>query len=413
MRGAIMPLVLAVAAVLRVASIFMLKTYRNPNTWEFGEIAHVMRDGHGYTAVLADGVRVPSAYMPPFYPYLLTALWKALGESAVTYLSLELVQAFLGVLLVLYVYRLGCVLFDLQVAYIAAAIVAVWPAFVYLCNEFHSISFYILLGVAAVYYLVRYIEVSRSWRDVVYLGACMGGLLYCRAEIIPLLAVYVCVLLWRCGWSSWRQAAAIVVIAFTCISPWTIRNYRVFGHLVAVSTSAGANLWAGHNPRATGNSTWERSYPTADQLVTLKALMGRADSEVLLDEQSKAYAIEFARTHPLEEIRLAGRKMFYFLLFDPSHAKGRKLSYWGPSLVLLLASLYGAGLDRSRLLVQDLPVLVTVAYAFFLSLAVFALPRYRIAIDPFLALFAANALVAVFSGSRRMAQGSKRTANAG
>lgn len=68
-------------------------------------------------------------------------------------------------------------------------------------------------------------------------------------------------------------------------------------------------------------------------------------------------------------------------------------------MLLLLLAIYGAWLHRSHLLKQDLPVTVTLAFAFCLSLAVFALPRYRIAIDPFLVLFAANAIASWFPGN--------------
>lgn len=386
-------IVLCVAAVLRIGSIFILHNYRTPNTWEFGEIAHVIMADHGYTTVFSDGVRVPSAYMPPLYPYLLTGLWSTLGESSRTYLMLELVQALLGVLLVFFIYRLAALLFSPRGASMAAGVAAVWPAFVYLCNEFHSINVYIVLGVAAVYHLVRYIEVSRSGRDAIYLGLYMGALFYCRAEAGFLLALYALILVWRCGTKSLLHAAVTCVIALACISPWTIRNYRVFGHPVLVTTSGGVNLWVGHNSHAIGNSTWDALYGTPDQRRKLGLLTGRRDTEVLLDQQAAEFAIDFAQSHPQQEAQLLVRKAFLFLIFDPEHRKGSHIAYWGPSLLLLSVSLYGACLHRRQLFTKDLPVTATIAFAFFLSLVVFVVPRYRIAIDPFLVVFAANAIV--------------------
>jgi hypothetical protein len=224
----------------------------------------------------------------------------------------------------------------------------------------------------------------------------MGAMLFCRAEAVSLLALYAIILVWRCGRASLLRAGVVCVIALLCISPWTIRNYRVFGHLVPVTTSAGINLRIGHNSHATGDFTWDPSYLTPVQRETLERLMGGRDTEVLLDRQSTKFAIEFARSHPRQEAALLARKMFFFLIFDPSHRKGSQIAYWGPSLLLLLLAIYGAWLHRRHLVKQDLPVTATVAFAFFLSLVVFVLPRYRIAIDPFLVLFAANAIMSWF-----------------
>ena len=401
----VLPIIICVAAILRVVSIFILRTYLTPNTWEFGEIAHVIMAGLGYTVTFSDGVRVPSAYMPPFYPYLLTGLWSTLGESGRTYLMLELLQALLGVVLVFYIYRLASLLFSPLVASTAAVIAAVWPAFIYLCNEFHSINFYIVLGVAAVYHLVRYIELSRSRKDATCLGLYMGALFYCRAEAGLLLAVYATILVWRCGRKSLLHAAITCIIALACISPWTIRNYKVFGHPVVVTTSGGINLWVGHNPHATGNSTWSMDYATPEQQRELKSFLGRPDSEVLQNVQAGKFAVEFVRLHPQQEARLVTKKVFLFLLFDPEHKKGSHITYWGPSLLLLLVALYGAWLHKGNLFTKDLPLVASIAFAFFMGLAVFVVPRYRIAIDPFLVIFAANALVALFPRGRVMLRG--------
>ena len=45
---------------------------------------------------------------------------------------------------------------------------------------------------------------------------------------------------------------SLIVVAAT-IAPWTIRNAKVFGHFVPMSTSDGVNLWMGNNPHSTGS----------------------------------------------------------------------------------------------------------------------------------------------------------------
>jgi hypothetical protein len=290
------------------------------------------------------------------------------------------------------VYRLSLLLTSQKVALIAATMVAVWPSFVYLCNEFHSISIYILLGVAAVYYLVRYVQVSQSWRDAISLGLCMGVLLLCRAEAIVLLGAYAFILPLRCGRASIFKALAVSLIALACLAPWTLRNYRALGHPVLVSTAGGFNLWVGHNPHASGNSEYSLDNLNPSQRASWEGEARGRDIEVNDDHLFTSFAMDFVRSHPKGELRLAVRKLFFFVIFDPTHKKSSRALYYSASLLLTSLTGYGMWLRRSELLTSYLPVTFSIFFAVLLAVAVFALPRYRIAIDPFLTLFAAEAV---------------------
>lgn len=387
--------VLAVACFVRLVSIFLVRNYLHPNTWEFGELAQPLYDGHGFTKVLETGVRVPSAHMPPLYPYLLASLWKVFGQSSLAYLGFEVFQSVFGVLLVFYTYRLARILCGTMVAMVAASLVAIWPPLVYLCNEIHSISIYIVLGTAAVYYLVRFTDVSREWKDVAGFGISMGLLLLCRAEAIVLLVAYCLILVWRCGRGFVPQAIVACLLAGACISPWTIRNYKAFGQLVLISTSGGFNLWVGNNGHATGNSYYNFYNLTAEQqALYYKALDGR-DTEIRINRVYGHAALDFIRHNPKAELLLALRKLFFFVFFDPTHKKSSQIGYWLPSLTLTTLGCWGIWIRRKHLLGRDLPTFLSILCSLLLAVVFFALPRYRIAIDPFVAIFAANAIVSL------------------
>ena len=92
--------VLIVAAFLRLASIPLVHNFHHPDTWEFGPIAKNIDAGLGYTVLLKNGLRVPSAWEPPAYAYFLAFFYRLGGESPMTYLIIEILQAALGILLV-------------------------------------------------------------------------------------------------------------------------------------------------------------------------------------------------------------------------------------------------------------------------------------------------------------------------
>ncbi|MFP5226272.1 MAG: glycosyltransferase family 39 protein, partial [Acidobacteriota bacterium] len=384
-------LVLLVAAAVRIVSIFLLRSFLHPVTWEFGEIATTIRAGLGYTIVLPNGGRAPSAYMPPAYPYLLVPVMKFGGSGWIGWLLLELVQAALGVLLVYVIYRTALLLMPRRVAILAAILVAVYPTQVYTCNEFHSINFYMVLSAAVVLFLTRYVERTGAWSDIVFAGLSGGILMLFRAEAPALLLLFAVILLWRRGRKAAVPAAAFLIVAALCLAPWIIRNYRVFGRLVPVTVSAGYNLWIGNNPHATGSQHVQLVIPGPLQRELDRARQDR-DYQIHRDKIFERDAIHFALDHPIEDARVDLRKLVIFFVFDPAHEKSRRPLYWVPSVILSLFALYGAWIRRRNLLREDLFLVTSILFAVAVTAAVFALPRYKIVIDPFLMIFAANCI---------------------
>ncbi|MGA8528254.1 MAG: hypothetical protein WB622_00970, partial [Acidobacteriaceae bacterium] len=261
----------------------------------------------------------------------------------------------------------------------------------YTCNEFHSINFYCVLGAAAVFWLTRYTNDTHARKDLVLAGIAMGLLMLFRAEAPALVSLFALVLLLRRGWGEFRRAAAFTALAFLILAPWTLRNLTVFHRFVLVTDSAGKNLWIGNNPHATGSQHYSYGglIPAAIGPAFYEAPPNR-DYEITGDDALKRVAIHFALTHPATEVRLAFTKLDYFFVFDLHHEKGRRPIYWVPSVLLSLAALYGAWLRRRKLLRDDVFLVVSVLFAVAVTAVVFALPRYKIVIDPFLMFFAAN-----------------------
>jgi hypothetical protein len=126
--------------------------------------------------------------------------------------------------------------------------------------------------------------------------------------------------------------------------------------------------------------------------------------EVAVDNAYKRSAIEFIRTHPQAEVKLALRKLFIFFVFDPSHEKGRNPAYWLPSLLLTLLAIWGAARRGKRLLREDLFIVASILFAVAVSVVVFVLPRYKIVIDPFLMILASAVFAQRGSQAGRLVQ---------
>lgn len=409
---------LIVGALLRVASIVVVRSFMQPQTWEFGPLAENIVRGLGYSDLMENGTYQPSIYMPPGYPYFLAFFYRVWGVQPITFLVIELIQAGLGVLLVYVVYRLALILMGKREAIVAACLTAVYPAQLYMCNEFHPINIYIVLQAATVFFLVRYLEISGSGKDLILAGLCGGILMPFRGEAPALILLYATLLLVRSGLKGAKPALIFLLIAFACLAPWTMRNYRVFGRIVPVCASGGVNLWIGNNPAATGDDRYRaadlvrgnflRGEVLPDELEQLppevKETFSRIpidrNSQIAKDEALKHLALSFIRTHPRKVAILSLKKLFAFFVVDPHHEKGRQLLYWLPSILLSLLAALGVVLRGKRIMRQDMLLVASIFFAVAVAIAVFALPRYKIVVDPFIIIFAASGLCGLIGTDR-------------
>lgn len=92
---------------------------------------------------------------------------------------------------------------------------------------------------------------------------------------------------------------ALVVLAAT-LTPWSLRNHRVFGEVVLVSTNFGTNFWMGNNPDTDGR------YMPLPEVRPFASEVERAD--YFLGE-----ALSYVREDPVAFVRRTASKALYLL----------------------------------------------------------------------------------------------------
>jgi len=116
------------------------------------------------------------------------------------------------------------------------------------------------LAILALWCLARF-DAARSWFNAALAGGAMGLAVLCRPTFLPWLAlVTLTMLLVRGGPNCkfaivWRLAnvAGLLIAAAGVMSPWAIRNYRVFGKPIVTTTHGGYTLLLGNNVSFYGN----------------------------------------------------------------------------------------------------------------------------------------------------------------
>jgi len=303
--------IVAVAAALRLA--WVVWATRQPvglhDPTFYLIYGDALATGHGYRLFDLG----PTAYYPPGYPLSLAPAFWLLRHTPLPDDGQAGAAALLNVawqlLLVVVVFRLGRSLTGrASGGLVAAGVIAVWPNLVFHSGVALTESLFLLLLAVALLLVVEAPWGERrfeSWR-LVALGGVLGAGALVR-PITPPLVVVVGVALLVAG-AGWRRALSHAGVVAACLAavvlPWVVRNAVVMD-AVTFSTNTGDNLCMSRYPGGSGGFV----YPNPRCLPERFDRMRRPESETARDAHGRRLAIEFVREHPLEEVRLIGRRL--------------------------------------------------------------------------------------------------------
>jgi hypothetical protein len=144
---------------------------------------------------------------------------------------------------------------------------------------------------------------GRSWLRALATGGAGGAAVLTRPSFALFLPAAL--LVWlstvvprtdnRCGRAACRSAVFVLLGAVLVMSPWWVRNARIYGRFVPTSVWLGASLYDGLNPSATG----------ASNMSFLAEPEFRTHNEVGQDAMLTQAALEYALSHPSRVVELA------------------------------------------------------------------------------------------------------------
>jgi len=362
--------VLALAAALRLAAALWLPADPLPDTATYERLAA----GLGERGELCIGGNARAAVVPG-YPVFIAGCRAIFGKSD---LAWRIPQALLGLATVLGISLLARRLFGPAAGLAAAALAAVDPFLVYFgALELTECPALALLTFAA---LLAWMARTRDQRPGVGdegleapspapglqptapavlaaaagLLAAIGALTRPAVGTIGLLLVLGALALPGAGRPALRAALGrglLALIVFcAAMSPWWIRNWRVLGAFVPMTTDGGASLYEGNSPRATGG-------PANPQTSAARTRELRLTDELERDRVLRREARRWIREHPAEFAKLALVKFARTWSPLPNHAPYRKWLYVAPSVLawLVVMGLAAAAVVSCRLSVVGGP----------------------------------------------------------
>lgn len=396
-----LPRIVLIALVLRLGLVFVAHTYRFHTGednfsfgWEMGRIGRSLAAGEGFSNPF-NGATGPTAWQPPLYPFLIAGVFKLFGiythASAIVLLAIS--SAF-SALTCIPIFRIADRCFGEKVAVGSAWAWALLPNVMHWCTRIvweTSASAFLL---AVIFLLTLRMEERSGWRPWATFGTLWGIVALTNTSLLAFLPAAGLWAWYRRARLGKRSLGGVILasaIFFACITPWLVRDYRVFGQFLLIRSNFGEELRLGNGPGADG--TWmEYLHPTQDA-----AEMQRYQEmgEMAYVAVRKQEALAFIRADYSRFFWLDVKRFIYFWAGAPRPGHTALVDTLKNSLFLASSVLALWGLSRALRKRQPgawlflwLVLLVPAVYYF-----TFVQARYRHPIEPELTILAVYLLL--------------------
>lgn len=417
---------LPLSFALQVAAIGALHSYRvrpgNDNFefgWEMGRIARSIAQGHGFSGPY-EGNTGPSAWEPPIYPYLMAGVFKLFGiYTRASAWVLLIFNSVLAALTTIPIFLIAQRTFDERVAKWSAYAWALNPYVWYWSIHWLWDTTFTPLLLTCIFLLAlelaqtgmpRFSTQSRElgveprashWK----LWLLFGALFAIGALANPTMLTF----LPFCGLWIWRQRyrralpslAGVVlssIVFFAVLSPWIIRNYKVFGRFVFLRDDFGLQVRLGNGPYADG-MLMAYLQPNLNNLELEKfQRMG----ELAYAASCKQQAFDWIRAHPGRFAVISLKRFFYYWNGIPRPTSSTAWVDFRTSAFLATSVLAIWGLIRALRQKKPAAWLFAGLLLFYPSTYYFVYPhaRYRHPIEPELTILIVFVILEAI-GSRR------------
>ena len=314
--------IVTVAFLLRLAVIVIGHTYRiNPLRdhfqfgWEMGRIARSIVSGHGFSSP-TDLDTGPTAWAAPVYPYIIAAAFKLFGlytrSAAFAMLVFNSVFASLTCWTL---FRIGTRAYNEQVGRASAWTWAVFPYVIYWpVRIIWEVSFSTFLLSLALWLTIRLADGARR-RDWIIYGLVWGLILLTNTTIVILLPFFLAWVICHAAHSSpkYSGAALAVLVAALCITPWTIRNYQIFGRFIFIRDNLPLELHESNNSESSG--LWTRNEHPGNDPIAMRRFQEMG--EIHFMDAEKVQVRQFIWQNPGKFLGFTFKRIWYFWAAPP------------------------------------------------------------------------------------------------
>jgi hypothetical protein len=254
-------------------------------------------------------------FFPPGQVFTLGVLYRLFDKgvddahSVHSVLSAELFNCLLASLTVVGIYLIARRLWGERPGRVAGGLAVFLPSTVFGCMVLGAEvpeTFWLVL---ALWIYIRWVDSGFAWQGAIACGLCLGigALIRPTYLLLPIPMGLHMLLCWPGKGRAVLAATVMGLSLAAVIAPWTLRNYRVTGGLIVISSNGGGNLWSGNN-----DDTWHGKYTAK----TWDYLFKNSRNDLELQKKGMAKAKEWIATHKARFAQLTLEKFAVLWALD-------------------------------------------------------------------------------------------------
>lgn len=340
----------------------------------------------------------------PGYEYFLGLVYYLFGYH---HLAAWIVQAFLLAVAAFLVFLTTKLIFKEfwhpLMGIVATALVGFSPDLIVMSSMIMTEIFLVFLVVAAIFFFFKYFDSNKFY--FLFLTALFLALaVLTKGSALLLLLPMIFYFIFK---KDWRSGLLFVLIFILFMTPWTIRNYKIYGQIKPFNSSTGL-LYVGNHPGATGEL--EPNYPMPEGV----------DHETMpqleFDDALGRAGVKYIKENPLDFIKLTlWRTSIFFSVSRPTgfwpYLQQRPVARFITlavsavyALVVFLFGITGAALSIKKKESDNWRAKYLLVFLLMVPLSVIALvveTRYRFPVYSFFAIFAGYSIYRLIINFKR------------
>lgn len=379
--------IVLIGLLLRVCGMVLLHSYRVK--LDFDESAHIaaaIATGQGFSNPFGPPTG-PTAWLGPLWPFVLSRFFIAFGPYTPTAVFWALLfNCTVSALTSIPIYFVARFTFGERLAAWSAWLWALFPYTMYWGMRHPWDTPLSAFLFALTWMMTVQLAESSTWRKWALYGLLWGiAGLSNTAELVflPFAGCWICYRQYRLGKPFFRNAAEAAigaVLFFAVITPWMIRDYRVFHKFIPIRGNFGEEFHLGNSPDALG--AWQAFLHPSQNVREFK--LYREMGELAYVHSKLELALQFVHAHPGRFAYLTFCHFVYYWA-GPPHAEKYPGIYEAKTFFTLCFSVFAfwglliALRQRRRGAELFLFLLLIFPAVYYIT---FPVPRYRHPIEP-------------------------------
>ncbi len=302
-----MSVLFALALILRL--LFIFSPHGNvvtPDGILYGNIATHILQGQGFI----QDVRSYFIAVPPLYPIFLAFVYAVFGVG--NSIAVLIIQALLGALTVVFVYKTAEELFNHWAGLFAGGLFSIYSVSIYWTGFVLTETLFTFLVVVFTYVLARLLRPRSTYWTAGLLGFIWGIACLTRPHLlffIPLLWTLLFIVQKRRGL---KLAGISTVLLLITIAPWIGYLYTEYGCVIPIASHGGLALWCGNSPFVNPDRYYSSKLYANNALFAAQLREGMNLPPCEQDRFFRNAALQFIISHPSTFVHNIYRKFVLF-----------------------------------------------------------------------------------------------------